>query len=641
MNEKERVILNLLIAQDGWLTSFSISSLLGISIRSVKSYIGDINAAYSGIISSSREGFLVEDKKRLALILRDSKTTVLRQEGAEDRKKYILQKLLLDKEQYDLDLLADELAISPVTLFKDLSRIKRDLAEYELVLKTKSNLLSIAGPETNKKKMISQLIYEDARKSFLSVRLMKDFLPHYDLGEVRKIIFTCLREHHSFMDDFSMMNLVLHIAIAMERRRLCKTDIEGEKEEAGTMVNDHIQSIMADIAARLRERCNMVFSRREIYDFSLLIMTRVIQDSVNEMGPDAIEVMIGENVTRLVKTMQQRAGEMFNISLTNPEFTVRFALHVKNLLIRLENKIRLRNPQASMIKNSYPFIYDVSVYMACIITDETGYALNEDEIAYIALHLGVLIEENKSIKNEVRAILLAPQFFYNPMDLAEKYAKIFENSLIITGVVTSEDDLESYSDYDLIISTVPLTSFTGKPFIQVTGRLENKDIPAVHGRIADILKDHIKVKVEAKLKQLFREELFYVDRGFRDQNDALTVMADDLAAEGYVDADFKEKLFRREKVSSSAYSNIAMPHPLEMCAFTSVIGVSLHPHGIAWNGKKVNIVFLLAINSRDHLFFKDIFDFITEVISDEHNLKMILGAKTFTQFIDMLVSFAK
>ncbi|MDR2069023.1 MAG: hypothetical protein LBP71_04050 [Spirochaetaceae bacterium] len=48
-----------------------------------------------------------------------------------------------------------------------------------------------------------------------------------------------------------------------------------------------------------------------------------------------------------------------------------------------------------------------------------------------------------------------------------------------------------------------------------------------------------------------------------------------------------------------------MPHPLEMCAFTSVVGVSLHPHGITWNSTRVNIVFLLAINSRDRLFFKD------------------------------------
>ncbi|MDR1596494.1 MAG: helix-turn-helix domain-containing protein, partial [Treponema sp.] len=224
MNEKEKIILRLLITQDAWLTSFSMSSLLGISVRSVKSYIGDINAAYSGLVASSRKGFFAGDKKRLADILRTAKSGAPRQQGAEDRKKYILQKLLLEVEQYDLDLFADDLAVSPVTLMKELSGLNGELAEYELSLKTRNNLASIAGPETNKKKMISKLIYEDARESFLSIRLIQDYLPHYDLAELRKIVFSCLRKHHYFMDDFSMMNLILHIAITLERHSLFKTD---------------------------------------------------------------------------------------------------------------------------------------------------------------------------------------------------------------------------------------------------------------------------------------------------------------------------------------------------------------------------------------------------------------------------------
>ncbi|MDR0721060.1 MAG: PTS sugar transporter subunit IIA [Treponema sp.] len=641
MNEKEKIILKLLITQDGWLTSFSISSLLGISVRSVKSYIGDINTVYPGLVVSSRKGFFVEDKKRLAGILQTAKSGVLRQQGVEDRKKYILQKLLLEQEQYDLDIFADELAVSPVTLIKELSRLNGELAEYELSLKTRNNLASITGPEANKKKMISKLIYEDARESFLSIRIIQDYLPHYDLAELRKIVFSCLRKHRYFMDDFSIMNLILHIAITMERHGLCGVEIDGGKEKPGTFVNAHIRAIMTDIAEGLHEKFDMEFTQWETHDFSLLVMASVIKDSVDKIRAGDIEEAVGEEVMRLVKTIQRKTGELFNITLTDPDFTVRFTLHVRNLLIRLENKIRLRNPQASVIKNMYPFIYDVSVYIASIIAGETGHVLSEDEISYIALHLGVLIEENNNMKNKVRAVLLNPQYFYSSMELVEKISQTFEDNLHITGIVSLEDELENYSDYDLIISTIPLAGFPGTSFIHVSRHLNNRDILAVYGKIADILKMRIKAKMEARLKQIFHEELFYANPGFRDQNDAITVMAGDLVKCGYVDTDFGEKLFQREKVSSSAYTNIAMPHPLEMCALSSVVGVSLHPHGIAWNNTRVNIVFLLAINTRDRLFFKDIFDFITEIISDEHNLKVILEAKTFDRFIDILVSFAK
>jgi lichenan operon transcriptional antiterminator len=641
MNEREKALLRLLITQDAWLTSFSISSLLGISVRSVKNYISSINADYPGLVVSSRNGFLVEDKKRLIKILQTETSGVLRQQGAGDRKKYIFQKLLLKQEQYDLDSLADDLAVSPITLMKELSGLNGELAEYELSLRNRSNMVSIAGAERNKKKLISKLIYEDARESFLSIRLLQDYLPHYDLAEVRKIIFSCLRKHHYFMDDFSMMNLILHIAIAMERHGLHQTEPEKEQEGAETFINDHIRTIMTNISESLRGRFGVEFTPQEIHYFSLLVMSSVIGDSSEKIRIEMLEEAVGEDITRLVKMMQEKTGEWFNITFSDSGFTVRLALHIKNLLIRLENNIRLRNPQVSMIKNSYPFIYDVSVYMASIITEETGYILSEDEISYIALHLGALIEENNTIKNKLKVILLNPQYFSNSMELAERITRIFENNLVVTGIVSLEDELEDCSGYDLLITTISLAGFTDTAFVQISRNLNHDDLSAIYGKIADILKTRIKIKVEAKLKHIFREELFYVDRDFKDQNDAISVMADDLAERGYVDANFKEKLFHREKVSSSAYSNIAMPHPLEACAFTSVVGVSLHPHGIAWNNTRVNIVFLLAINARDRLFFKDIFDFITKIISDNHNLKIILEAKTFDRFIDILVSFAK
>ena len=129
-------------------------------------------------------------------------------------------------------------------------------------------------------------------------------------------------------------------------------------------------------------------------------------------------------------------------------------------------------------------------------------------------------------------------------------------------------------------------------------------------------------------------------QGVYDQNDAINVMADALKKQGVVDDSFKQKLFERERISSSAYMNIAM-HPLEMCAFNSAIAVSIHREAIPWNDNKVNIIFMLAINITDRLFLKDIFDFITEVIFEETKLKTLLEAKTCEEFIETLISFMK
>ena len=640
LKNKELAILKLLSSQEYWVTSFSMSAFLNISVRSIKSYISDINYHNPGLIESSREGFFISDKERLLKLISQKKSSTMPQ-TSEDRKRYILRKLLLEKEQYDLDELSDEICISPLTFSNELPRIKAELSGFDLIVKTKSNFISIEGPEENKKKLLSKLIYDDSGNSFLNIKLMQNYLPHYDLAAVKEIVSETLRTNHYFMDDFSLLNLVLHIAITMERRRSKGVLSEYGPVEWETLVNENIRTIVRDITCRIEETFKMEFLQSEVYHFALLVMTRAISDKINDVKVDQLSEFVGESIVQLMSLMQKKTKEAYNISIINPDFTVRFSLHLKNLLVRLQHNIILRNPQMLDIKNSYPFLYDVSVFLANIMTQETGFILSEDEISYFALHLGFLIEERKVIKHEVRAVLVNPHYFQNSLELANKLTAAFENSLLLTGIVSSHEDLESYSDYDLVIATIPVVFDSVRPCIQVSNYLTNKDILAVSKKIEKVLNDRIKSKVESKLRLMFKEELFFIDEDLKNQNDVIEKLADSLTVQGYVDSSFKQKLFERELLSSSAYLNIAMPHPFEMCALNSAIAVSIHPAAIPWNNSRVNIVFLLAINIRDSLFFKDIFDFITEVISEDKKLKSILEIKSFDQFISMLLTYAK
>ena len=637
---KELAILKFLNSQEYWVTSFSMSAFLNISVRSIKSYIGDINYLSPGLIESSREGFFVSDKERLAKIISQKKSNTMPQ-TSEDRKRYIFRKLLLEKEQYDLDELADEICISPATLLNELPKIKAELSDFDLIIKTKHNLISIDGPEANKKKLISKLIYEDSENSFLSIKLMQNYLPNFDLTIVKEIVSDSLRKNHYFMDDFSLLNLVLHIAITMERKRSQGILTEYGPIEWKTLVNENIRNIVTEITSHIEKGFEIEFLQSEVYHFALLVMTRAISDKINDVKIDQLSEFVGDNVVNLISVMQKKTKNAYNISIINPDFIVRFSLHLKNLIVRLQHNIKQRNPQMLDIKNSYPFIYDVSVFLANIFTQETGYVLSEDEISYFALHLGFLIEERKVIKHEVRAILVNPQYFLNSPELVNKLTAAFENNLMLTCIVSSQEDLEVYSDYDLIITTIPFIPGVIRPCVHISAYLTNKDVLAISKGIEKVLKDRIKSRVESKLRLMFKEELFFVTENLKNQNDVIEKLADTLELQGYVDSSFKNKLFERELVSSSAYLNIAMPHPFEMCALNSAIAVSIHQNAIPWNNSKVNIVFLLAINLRDSLFFKDIFDFIIEVISEEKKLKSILQIKSFDQFIASLISYAK
>ena len=78
--------------------------------------------------------------------------------------------------------------------------------------------------------------------------------------------------------------------------------------------------------------------------------------------------------------------------------------------------VTLNNPQKMNIKYSYPFIYEVVVFTAISSVRKRASPYRRRDF-YIAIHIGVIIEERKSLKSEIRAVLVAPQYSVGPFDL--------------------------------------------------------------------------------------------------------------------------------------------------------------------------------------------------------------------------------
>ncbi len=136
MQEKELKILNYLKDQTSCVTASNIADNLGFSIRSVKTYISNINTNYPNLILSSREGYLIQDKERLANILNNFTNNDIPQ-SSKNRQAYILKLLLLQQQTKNLDELADELCISPVTLMNEISKIKAELKKFRSGIQNK------------------------------------------------------------------------------------------------------------------------------------------------------------------------------------------------------------------------------------------------------------------------------------------------------------------------------------------------------------------------------------------------------------------------------------------------------------------------------------------------------------------------
>ncbi len=639
MRNKELKVIEYLQEQKDWTNSNQICLALSISRRTLQTYVKNINNDHYNLILSSRDGFKLSDNELVDEFIKEENNDSIPQ-SVEERRKYIYKSLLITNSEKSLDVLADELCISITTLNNELVKLKLELTKYDLVFKTKNNYAYIEGFEKNKKKLLSDLIYKDS-DSFLSLDLIQAYLPIFDLKEVRKLVLDSLQQFEYFIDDFSLLNLVLHIAITMERRRITSTPVIHKQVYSKTVkINSHINQIILKILDDISKQYQINFTEADQYDLSLLIMTRVFNIDPQSISTEELKSIVGTDVMNLVEEIKQKTLHSFYIRLDNHDFVVRFSLHLRNLLIRLDNQIALRNPQMINIKTTYPFIYDISVFIANIIQQNKNLHLSEDEIAYIALHIGVLIEEQKAIENKLKVVILNPSYYSNSYKILKKCLKIFQDSIIIGDVISDESELSDIKDYDLLITTIQPSYSHKKHYVITTDFMSNKDIANIAQAIDEVFNTRKLQRLENKLKVLFKEDCFSTTNQFDNCTQAIELMTTQLENNGFVGDDFKQKIYEREEISSSAFGNIAMPHPLEMCSKKSAIAVSIHKKAFLWNQTNVNIVFMLAIHETDRVLFKDIFDFLTDIIADDRKLNSLIQVHDYQSFIKQIASYS-
>ena len=401
----------------------------------------------------------------------------------------------------------------------------------------------------------------------------------------------------------------------------------------------HVQKIVNEIYLKLKEIYNTDYSLLDIYQASVLMMTRVVSNNVTSIRYNQIESILGKDISDLIEKIVTSVDNTYCVNLRNENFLIRFAFHLKNLLVRLEHHISINNLQFSGIKNDYPLIYAISVHISNVIYECSGYVLPEDEIAYIALHVGVLMDENKALHDKVNAIIICPNYYSLGQKISKKLSGIYSENLLISNVLTSIRSDTDLCGVELILSTEPIdTSISIRHYI-LNPFVTETDIRNIFTIIDDIKNNKIKNVIRDKIMYFFHEDLFFTDKKFKNDVDAIETMCDVMISHQYVDASYKDEIYAHEKISPSSYGNIAIPHPLNNKAKSSVIAVSLNPEPISWGINQVNLVFMLSLKEEDRDLFSDIFEFITQILKDEHIFKKVMNIKTFDEFINYLVSF--
>ena len=621
-----------------WVTAALLSDEMGVSIRTVKNYISDLNGIYTSLIESSGYGYRI-DRERAADLLNEASQHI--PQTNKERSVYVAIRLLRSPDALSLYDLCDELYISMSTLRTVMKRTKRMLEQYNLILNTSGDNVDIRGEERNRRRMLSSIIFDESQYSFFNMEALQDSFDEIDIDYITETINLILFEHKYFINDFALFNVVLHITIAVDRHR--KTYTSFNYGEVLPAMPDYIYELSRELCTQLEDYFEIKFHQAEMEDFAFLLYTSISSLMLDNINDSNLREYVGEECMALVDSMLYKLQDDYGVSLELEELRTRFALHVRGLLLRQKTNHYNHNPLTDSIKTSCPLIYDAAVSLTSMINGRNNYPpIIDDEIAYIAFHIGNYLEEQQAGKSHIRIVLNCPAYYNMSTTLKQKLTERFPNDILITNITSNELQLsESLSDADLILSTIPLQGAIKVPSITINPFLTSADAGIIERTIGQ-LKESKKMNTfyEELQKLLDPKFVEHIDRPLS-REEAIHYMCGRLYENGYCLEDFETRILEREALSSTAIQNFAIPHTVKMQEINSCMYILINDTPIDWDSTPIQLIIMLCLSPADRQLFNTIFDSLAITLLNRSTVRELLTIHTPEEFLKVLLNSGK
>lgn len=136
--------------------------------------------------------------------------------------------------------------------------------------------------------------------------------------------------------------------------------------------------------------------------------------------------------------------------------------------------------------------------------------------------------------------------------------------------------------------------------------------------------------------------MVFVNSELSNRKQVLNFLCDNLEKQKVVKQDFREKMFKREGMYSTAIGGgIAIPHPIKFAANKSNVAFLQLKHPITWDdkGNKIQLVFLLAINKDEYPKIQTLFSFLVDLQNDSRFYNAISKCNNSNEAIKVINSF--
>lgn len=633
-------VLRELLAADTPVTGEYLATVNHVTARTTREDIKDLDALLNNhgakIISVISKGYTLEiwDKPVFqqylhSIFVENTLSYVSIPKTPEDRVTYIIIRFLLNDHYLKLDDLADELFVSKSTIQQDIKNVKEILQKYDITLEARPNYgLKAVGDEIKVRFCLSEYVLDRKKQSTNTIDSpLPSIFDDENMEAIQEIILRQIKKYQITLSDIAINNLFIHIVIA--RKRIISGHyvaiFHADMDEIEQQREYHVAN---EIAKEVEELYQIKFPQAEIAYIAMhLLGTKLVTQKKGH-----IDHVIEDDILQLVDFVLAKMEEKLDLGISKDEELIfGMSMHLKPAVNRIKYGMNIRNPMLQEIKNNYPLAYEAGIIAGLAIKEYTEIEMDENEIGYLALHIGAAMERKKLHSGPKRCLVVCASGLGTAQLIYYRLKSYFGSNLEVIGT-TEYYMLDQYNlnEIDFIVSSIPIKESFAVPVIEVNAILKESDLKAIEKFI-------LTQSNHQPMESFFLQDLVFFKQALHTKEEVLAFLHGQLMEQGFVGKAFLEAVYEREKVAPTSYGNlVAIPHPITPQTEKTFLCVCTLDKPIDWNNNPVQIVFLLCVKRNSQEDLQEMYDVLGKFIEDHSSVHKILKASSYEEFLRIM-----
>ena len=528
LHSRQKKILSILNTKHGIATGKEISAKIGVSERTVRSDISEINDCLKTydiqIIPIHGKGYMlsIKDRSVFLKLFSERENYVTK----EDRIRTLILRLLRENDWCDIGDLEDEMFVSHTTLEKDIKGIKKRISLQQPYLKVerKGNLIRLEDDERKKRDLFTRFYVENwDYDSEEGIVLEYEDIGGAMLDHIQHVLKEYLIEYRVYLDDYAFIYLTLAIYVSLVRVQTGHPLKPIDK--ASLSIDDIIRLVLDEV----NESWKLELSASE-YAYLSEIKDQLVLLSERTYSKNYVLSMTDTDCHHMVDDVLNELLEEYGIDFTTDDkLFVDLTRHVqslKNGIVPTSNQNRVLGDE---LRKKYPFMGDIAHALKNKLSKKCDVELGIEEEDYL-LPFIILAGETLYKKRRGRGIQTAVISHYNEsmshylMELLKRY---YGDILDLHGpYAIHAKELIHREETKLVLTTVQMKkidSLLNIPVLTVSPLIDAADRACIDFYLTNIKTGYLYRSPSLPIEMYFPQALCY---SMKNKSNLLTVLSE-------------------------------------------------------------------------------------------------------------------